>query len=305
MLLLLGRKIRGPLTGQWNGFGGKVERGLDLSVAESAARELLEEAFLEAPLFPIGYVQWVVEPLEPATSTAHGIEAKRTGVEDIYRDIMVVYKAHSFARPSISALSSTETTASTVPCDHTTQLILEEEFLASDEMAPAWWPVSELPWDHMRINHKVWYPFLLADRIYRAVYWYKTHLSDYQEKDGQELEGSKKKSAANAQRETAKEIWVENLERRCIQFGPEVQMPGKEIRTAEEQQARLDDFAQQLGLLHAFSDGKEHPQHYCPGGSKRSNEREHKKPDPAPCESLDEKWMREAIIKAEVDWLVI
>jgi ADP-ribose pyrophosphatase YjhB (NUDIX family) len=46
--LLLGRKKRGVGEGLWNGFGGKVERGE--TVAAAAARELREEAFLDAPL---------------------------------------------------------------------------------------------------------------------------------------------------------------------------------------------------------------------------------------------------------------
>ncbi|KAK3822711.1 MAG: hypothetical protein J3Q66DRAFT_271635, partial [Benniella sp.] len=122
--LLLGKKQRGALLGQWNGFGGKVEYGLE-TIAESAARELKEEAFLSAPLFPIGFIQWAVSSPGEAT----------------YRDVMVVFKAHScqWIDPP-----------------------------ASDEMAPAWWDIDALPWDAMRINHKIWYPFMLADRPYRG-----------------------------------------------------------------------------------------------------------------------------------------
>ncbi|KAK3817911.1 MAG: hypothetical protein JOS17DRAFT_673978, partial [Linnemannia elongata] len=116
--LLLGKKQRGPLLGQWNGFGGKVEKGLE-TITESAARELAEEAFLKAPLFPIGSIQWVVES-NPESSVK----------EAAYRDVMI--------------------------------------FQASDEMAPGWWDVDGLPWENMRINHKVWYPFMLADRPFRG-----------------------------------------------------------------------------------------------------------------------------------------
>jgi len=42
--ILLGMKKRGFGQGRWNGFGGKVEKGE--SVAEGAARELLEESCL-------------------------------------------------------------------------------------------------------------------------------------------------------------------------------------------------------------------------------------------------------------------
>ena len=44
--ILLGLKKRGFGEGRWNGFGGKVERGE--TIAQAAARELREEAGIEA-----------------------------------------------------------------------------------------------------------------------------------------------------------------------------------------------------------------------------------------------------------------
>ncbi|KAG9067138.1 hypothetical protein KI688_011919 [Linnemannia hyalina] len=73
------------------------------------------------------------------------------------------------------------------------------EFQASDEMAPGWWDIDGLPWEDMRINHKAWYPFMLADRPFRGVYWYETRTSV-------------EEGALNAQRETVKEIWKEKEE---------------------------------------------------------------------------------------------
>jgi len=306
------------LTGQWNGFGGKVERGLDLSIADSAARELLEEAFLEAPLFPVGFVQWVVSPPE-STSSKGGSGEQAKGA--IYRDVMIVYKAHSFtfqqpkSTTTSASFSSTDTTSSP-------EVNLQEEFLASDEMAPAWWPVSGLPWDQMRINHKVWYPLMLADRTYRAVYWYQTHFSDYdQEKAGAQDGGGAKTGAreTNAQRETAKEIWVEDLEKRCVQFGPEVwnrsqveTLPVRDVQPQQiqqhedqryhhqqqQEQVRLDEFAKALGLL-MRDDGRTHY-----GQSAKTKSETIKSPDPIWCKPLDENWMGQAIAKVEKDWLV-
>ncbi|KAI8350071.1 hypothetical protein B0O80DRAFT_428722 [Mortierella sp. GBAus27b] len=165
--LLLGQKQRGALLGQWNGFGGKVEPGIE-TVAESAARELKEEAFLTAPLFPIGFIQWVVS--SPGEVT--------------YRDVMVVYKAHSCNLADPSTTSSQNAPATPISGSSSTPYPTDmdqsqkaperiTEFKASDEMAPAWWDIDMLPWKAMRVNHRVWYPFMLADRPYKGVYWYQ------------------------------------------------------------------------------------------------------------------------------------
>lgn len=47
--VLLGHKSRGFGAGNWNAFGGKVERGVDVSIAAAAARELHEECGLLLP----------------------------------------------------------------------------------------------------------------------------------------------------------------------------------------------------------------------------------------------------------------
>ncbi|KAG0096117.1 hypothetical protein BGZ93_004991 [Podila epicladia] len=199
--LLLGEKQRGPLLGQWNGFGGKVERSLKETVAESADRELAEEAFIRATpnLFPIGHIQWVVStPSDPSQSPPKPQKQP-------YRDVMIVYKAHGLEKISHSP-SSSLTESQILSISHSDNKI---EFVPSDEMAPAWWPVSKLPWESMRINHKVWYPYMLSDRPYRGVYWYNA------------TQDPAVKSA-NAQRESIKEIWVEDLKRRRVQFGPRI-----------------------------------------------------------------------------------
>ena len=57
--VLLGYKTRGFGAGNWNAFGGKVERGTDRTIVEAAHRELEEESGLrlrdaESSLIPVG-----------------------------------------------------------------------------------------------------------------------------------------------------------------------------------------------------------------------------------------------------------
>ncbi|KAI8602305.1 hypothetical protein EDD21DRAFT_352877 [Dissophora ornata] len=202
--LLLGQKQRGALLGQWNGFGGKVERGVE-TIDESAARELQEEAFITAPLFPIGFVQWVVISSDEPT----------------YRDVMVIYKAHSLNPISAPLSMLSEAPASSKadiqkPQDQRTKQRITE-FKPSDEMAPAWWDIDRLPWDSMRTGHRVWYPLMLADRPFRGVYWYDmVRVTATAESAGT---SAKAGSQANAQRENFEEVWVEDLKKRCFQFG--------------------------------------------------------------------------------------
>ncbi|KAG0280256.1 hypothetical protein BGZ95_010776 [Linnemannia exigua] len=275
--LLLGQKQRGPLLGQWNGFGGKVEKGLE-SIAESAARELEEEAFLTAPLFPIGFIQWVVESAPSTTSS-----------EPTYRDIMIVYKAHSL-QPTTTAINPSSESVQHQHLhvspehkrndDSNTQRMTQ--FPASDEMAPAWWDVDHLPWKDMRINHKVWYPFMLADRPYRGVYWYETRTSV-------------EPGAENAQRETVKEIWVEDLRRRCFQFGDR-SLSKSHGEGEGEDGRRLEMYARQLGL-----EGTCYLSESSTGGD--VIETELIRSEPKVNQDLDGAWLRDAIAQVEKDWV--
>ncbi|OAQ35324.1 hypothetical protein K457DRAFT_151417 [Linnemannia elongata AG-77] len=275
--LLLGKKQRGPLLGQWNGFGGKVEKGLE-TITESAARELAEEAFMKAPLFAIGSIQWVVES-NPESAVR----------EPAYRDVMIVYKAHSLqpsapdpsVAPTSDLVQPPKNTIAKTSCQRIT------EFQASDEMAPGWWDIDALPWEDMRINHKVWYPFMLADRPFRGVYWYETRTSV-------------EEGALNAQRETVKEIWVEDLPRRCVQFGDRSLggsgRSGEEGEEGEEGE-RLENYARQLGL-----EGR----CYLAGGHDHKGEKEKRElgwPEPIINKSLDDVWLRNDIAQAEQTWL--
>ncbi|KAF9542962.1 hypothetical protein EC957_001398 [Mortierella hygrophila] len=274
--LLLGKKQRGPLLGQWNGFGGKVEKGLE-TITESAVRELAEEAFLEAPLFAIGSIQWVVE------SNSESVVR-----EAAYRDVMIVYKAHSLqastSDPSLAPTSdSVQQPQQTPPknsiADTTSQRITE--FQASDEMAPGWWDIDRLPWEDMRVNHKAWYPFMLADRPFRGVYWYETRTSV-------------EEGALNAQRETVKEIWVEDLPRRCVQFGDRPLIGSGRSR----EEGALERYARQLGLKGGcyLAEGHDHR-----GENKEKGESGWS--EPTVNKSLDDVWLRNDIAQAEQTWL--
>ncbi|KAF9349165.1 Nudix (Nucleoside diphosphate linked moiety X)-type motif 1 [Mortierella sp. AD094] len=279
--LLLGQKQRGALLGQWNGFGGKVERGLE-SIAESAARELKEEAFIKAPLFPIGFIQWVV------TRSGNNNCDDKTAYP--YRDIMIVYKAHSLERTPSTTTEPDSMSASESPAEAQTSGRITE-FEPSDEMAPAWWDVDLLPWDSMRINHKVWYPFMLADRPYRGVYWYQTtraNVAATDRGDGAEKNG-------NAQRENAQEIWVEDLEKRRFQFG--TRPIGGRLSDKDYDDEALEGFSRQVGVSGTC---------YSSIIDSVVQENRHNlkqlKSEPTPNQHIDEGWLLTAIARAEQEW---
>ncbi|KAG0365582.1 hypothetical protein BC939DRAFT_498717 [Gamsiella multidivaricata] len=259
--LLLGQKQRGALLGQWNGFGGKVEQGLE-SIIESAARELQEEAFLTASLFPIGFIQWVVSSSEETT----------------YRDVMVVFKAHSINTITQPLSESGSSGASSSIEQETSKPRRITEFKASDEMAPAWWDIDRLPWEDMRINHKVWYPFMLADLPYRGVYWYEmTRISAAE-------------SAENAQRENAQEIWVEDLDKRRFEFG--VQSISKNAESDD-----LKFYADCLGIQGTC--------YTTTVVGRQEKQSSNAKVDPMLSRLLDENWLKTAIAKAEQEWITM
>ncbi|KAG0031120.1 hypothetical protein BGZ81_001723 [Podila clonocystis] len=264
--LLLGEKQRGPLLGQWNGFGGKVERSLKETVAESADRELAEEAFVRATpnLFPIGHIQWVVStPSDPSLSPSNPQKQP-------YRDVMIVYKAHGLEKIS-SPQTSSPTDSRILSTGHSDN---KDDFVPSDEMAPAWWPVSKLPWESMRINHKVWYPYMLSDRPYRGVYWYNATLDPTVK-------------AANAQRESVKEIWVEDLKRRRVQFGPRISSMDSDTTTRDQ-----DDLEKYASLLFV----KDSPLLLSEAMSEVTYAGA-----PIECETMDTNWLLGAVKQAERD----
>ncbi|CAO3568876.1 unnamed protein product [Mortierella alpina] len=233
---------------------------------------------------------------------------------------MIVYKAHTIqpldsGPPPDPPLSSDASiaSASATPADRYLQSSqsdqqrqsLPTEFIPSDEMAPAWWPIDQLPWELMRINHMVWYPFLLAGRPFAGVYWYETRSSFPGEDVLDDKQPTKKQPLRkeNAQRENSKEIWVEDLEKRCFQFGR--QRIDTTLHPIQDQlegsQRLLADFASRLGLVDAcyredvavaLQDRKGHRSTHGLG------------PAPVPNDSIDEVWLDGVIAKAEKDWML-
>lgn len=232
---------------------------------------------MEAPLFPVGSIQWVVET-SPESVTR----------DLAYRDVMIVYKAHSF-QPLPSAHPDPAQQQNPPTKTNTATAIPERiiEFKASDEMAPGWWDIDRLPWEDMRVNHKLWYPFMLADRPFRGVYWYETW-------------ASVEEGALNAQRETAKEIWVEDLARRSIQFGDRsLHSRGTKEGVRVGEGETWEGYAKQLGLdggCFAAEIGE-----YEKGVKNLGKETGW--PEPTVNRELDDVWLRNDIAQAEQTWL--
>ncbi|KAF9123911.1 hypothetical protein BGX30_001199 [Mortierella sp. GBA39] len=205
---------------------------------------------------------------------------------------MIVYKAHSLQAsapdPSLAPTSdSVQQPQQTPPKNSITETTSQRitEFQASDEMAPGWWNIDGLPWEDMRINHKVWYPFMLADRPFRGVYWYETRTSVE--------EGS-----LNAQRETVKEIWVEDLPKRCVQFGDRSFIGSERSSEDGGEGEILEGYARQLGLEGGcyLAEGHDHR-----GEKKEKGESGWS--EPTVNKSLDDVWLRNDIAQAEQTWL--
>ncbi|KAF7796136.1 hypothetical protein EIP86_007309 [Pleurotus ostreatoroseus] len=76
--ILLGYKKRGFGQGIWNGFGGKVEP--QETTAQAAARELKEEAGIDAPLKHCGTLFFTLEGVEYAFHIELFVANKYTGV---------------------------------------------------------------------------------------------------------------------------------------------------------------------------------------------------------------------------------
>ncbi|KAG0223663.1 Nudix (Nucleoside diphosphate linked moiety X)-type motif 1 [Actinomortierella wolfii] len=204
--ILLGEKQRGPLTGQWNGFGGKVEKGE--SIAASAARELMEEAGIQAPLFLIGEIQWAVT--SAGRKSGDTIDPSST-----YRDIMFVFKAHTFS--SEDGLGP----------------------VVTEEMAPGWWSVDKMPWDKMRKNHQVWYKLMLSNLPFRGLYWYNVS-SQGDAAANTASATSSIRTQGPPQVEYTKETWTEDVDRRQIQYGTQRVRPEWYAPEDQEYYAQLD-----------------------------------------------------------------
>lgn len=186
---------------------------------------------------------------------------------------MIVYKAHGLEKinPLSSPTSPIESRILSTGLSEN-----KNEFIPSDEMAPAWWPVGNLPWESMRINHKVWYPYMLSDRPYQGVYWYNVTLDPAFK-------------AANAQRENAKEIWVEDLKKRRVQFGP--RLSSEDSSNVTQAQGELEKYTSLIfGIQDSPLPRSEAVSEVTCAGA------------PVECATMDMDWLIGAVKQAERDF---
>jgi 8-oxo-dGTP pyrophosphatase MutT (NUDIX family) len=128
--VLLGHKARGFGAGNWNAFGGKVEYEEDVSIASSAARELLEESGLA---FPRG-----------------GDDLEHVGVL-YFRYPQQSDKKKEFLEVHLYA----------VDVDSTPPISIEA-LAESEEMNPIrWFPIDQVPLEKMWCDDKFWLKPLL------------------------------------------------------------------------------------------------------------------------------------------------
>lgn len=120
--MLLGMKKRGFGAGLWNGFGGKVDIGKDMSVASAAMRELREES-----------------------GVALCEEPRLRGVmyfEFDSADKDKLFEVHVF--------------------DAKWQQRYATQLQETEEMRPQWFDMDSLPFEHMWQDDVFWFPHLLA-----------------------------------------------------------------------------------------------------------------------------------------------
>ena len=118
--VLLGRKKRGIGQGNFNGFGGKIEKGKDTDVVSSALRELKEEAGI-AP-------------------DARGLSRRGVLSFHFLDTPTEVWETHLFSGEGISG---------------------GEEPQETEEMAPRWFGVNEVPYEQMWQDDRFWLPSVL------------------------------------------------------------------------------------------------------------------------------------------------
>jgi 8-oxo-dGTP diphosphatase len=123
--ILLGYKKRGFGQGKYDGFGGKVLAGEDISAA--TLRELLEESGVTVSLSDLSFcgVIHFIFPNKPEFD------------HEVY-----VFTA-----------------------DKWTGIPIETE-----EMRPAWFPLSQIPYGHMWDDSHLWLPYVLSKQAIQATF---------------------------------------------------------------------------------------------------------------------------------------
>jgi 8-oxo-dGTP diphosphatase / 2-hydroxy-dATP diphosphatase len=131
--MLLGMKKRGLGTGNWSGFGGKVEKGEGFE--QAARRELKEES---------GII---------------GKDLKQAGFLFLhYLHTNLHLKAGVFLTYDFNG-----------------------EYLETDEMKPSWFNISNLPFENMWPDDKLWMPLLLSGKKFEGSFVFRDYdsISEY------------------------------------------------------------------------------------------------------------------------------
>lgn len=131
--ILLGRKARGFGQGNWNGFGGKVDLGIDKSITRSAARELEEESGLKLV-----------------------VSNNEEEIGSVCRHVGILF----YQYPAEHQPLTFEVHKYVVDGSDTSKVVGEP--VESEEMNPIrWFATDNIPLDHMWGDDPFWLPQLL------------------------------------------------------------------------------------------------------------------------------------------------
>lgn len=166
--VLLGNKRRGFGAGNWNAFGGKVERGTDVGIVEAAHRELEEESGLRlrdpaTSLVPVGVLFFAYPDValgEPVTMTKQSTAYQRSEEDSVSSRATTV---SSTASVQVGDCLYLEVHVFVVYADVGDPFVPGfDQPRGSEEMDPVQFvPFDQLPLDSMWRDDPYWLPQLL------------------------------------------------------------------------------------------------------------------------------------------------
>ena len=150
--VLLGRKKRGIGQGNFNGFGGKVEKDKDRDVVSSALRELVRKRRRE-------------RRRETRDDDALSLSLSHTHKQTQREEAGVAPDARGLSRRGVLSFHFLDAPSEVWE----THLYSGEGLLAetappreTDEMEPRWFSVDEVPYEQMWQDDKFWLPAVLG-----------------------------------------------------------------------------------------------------------------------------------------------
>ena len=162
IVALLGHKARGFGAGLWNGFGGKVDIGVDASITASAARELEEEVGLSLAPLACGDDTYV-RPTETALldrsrgTAGESSDAVLSSISNVCRHVGILF----FQYPVDKQPLTFEVHVYCVDGDDAA--LVRGQPVESEEMHPvAWFAESAVPIEQMWADDPEWLPQLLS-----------------------------------------------------------------------------------------------------------------------------------------------